>query len=157
MLPTCARADYLRLKTFDCGMDVMNNASFCSDRLRMIHGMEVFLTEGREQYLLQMATRFSLYSELKYFLYNAPDGKTNLVNPSSEEQKVLGETLRGSDFRMVPGKAPVLYEENTREVGHVPLMLLGHILAHTPGLRECRRFDIPIEAAIAARNSEKRS
>ena len=123
----------------------------------MIHGMEVFLTEGREQHLLQMATRFSLYSDLKYFLYNASDGKTYLVNPSSEERKALGDTLRGSGFQGVPGKASVLYEENTREVGHVPLMLLGHILAHTPGLRECWRFDIPIEAAIAARDSEKKS
>ena len=123
----------------------------------MIHGMEVFLTEGREQHLLQMATRFSLYSDLKYFLYNASDGKTYLVNPSSEERKALGDTLRGSGFQGVPGKASVLYEENTREVGHVPLMLLGHILAHTPGLRDCWRFDIPIEAAIAARDSEKKS
>ena len=123
----------------------------------MIHGMEVFLTEGREQHLLQMATRFSLYSDLKYFLYNASDGKTYLVNPSSEERKALGDTLRGSGFQGVPGKASVLYEENTREVGHVPLMLLGHILAHTPGLRECWRFDIPIEAAIAARDSENKS
>lgn len=156
MFPTCARADYLRLKTFDRDMVVINNASLCSETQRMIHGMEVFMSEGREQYLWQMAMRFSLYSGWKYFLYNDPDGKTYFVDPSSGEKQMLGDTLRGGDFRVVSGKASVLYDEDTREIGHIPRMLLGYTLAYTPGLRECWKFDIPIEAAITARNSEKK-
>lgn len=150
ILPTCQSIDYRIMRTTDSGMNIFNYIDVHGSNIAILNAMECFASEKNADCFERLALRLSQFREFPYFLYNnVTSGNTYHYDLRKGEKNCLGKTIRTENY-VAPqkGEVALVYGNKVREIGNCPLMQLGYISAHTPGLHEAIQTKIQLETKL---------
>ena len=163
ILPSCNEGDAQLIRTFDPAFIIIHHvAVFSKEKCIGLDVMQVFSYYSWKQkpdhIFLNSMCRFAQFREYPGIIFiSHSEGVAYQVNPISREKVRIGNVAYRDQEQKIcsDNDFTIFYGNNAREIGHYPLMMLGHLLATKPGLAECRDSRVPMEEVMKIKASGK--
>ena len=164
IFPSCEDRDYVQVKTIYPGMTIVNHLSlFSNGAIIALNVMQVFATQPlaevwkTEDAFLDDMCRFAQFKEYPSLIFVSNLEKAAYrIDPVSREKTFMGGVVYREKISDVEKEeVNIIYDHGAKEIGYIPLMMLGVARANTPGLAECAYRNIPMERVMEIKASGK--